>query len=212
MIDLVKSFKFIGSGVFLTLELLAAAFMIGLVLGSCFSIIRRTRIGRPVISGIVSVIRGTPVLLQLSMIYFTSASITGVRLSILSAGIIAFGLNSSAYVSEIFRSGIDSLPKGQFEASQTLEIPKYHMWKRIIFPQVLHNTFPALVNEVVALMKETAMIGIIGGMDIMRASQMVAAQQYEYFAPLCIAGMYYYALVMIIELIGRKIEKRRIYT
>ncbi|MDR0552807.1 MAG: amino acid ABC transporter permease [Holosporales bacterium] len=212
MIDLIKCLKFIGSGVFLTLGLLAGAFLIGLALGCAFSIFRRTKIGGPLVSGVISVLRGTPVLLQLSIIYFTSASITGIRLSVLSAGIITFGINSAAYVSEIFRSGINSLPKGQFEACQTLEIPKYHMWKRVIFPQVLLNILPALVNEAVALMKETAIIGIIGGMDIMRSAQAVAAENYEYFLPLCIAGVYYYALVMIIEWIGRKIEKRHVYT
>jgi polar amino acid transport system permease protein len=210
MIDILQSARFIATGIYFTLEVSAGALLIGTTLGSLFAIVRRTTIGKPIISFIVSVLRGTPVILQLSIIYFATTGI--IKLGILSAGIIAFGINSAAYVSEIFRSGIESLPKGQFEASQTLEIPKFHMWKKIIFPQVFHNMLPALINETISLLKETAIIGIIGGMDIMRTAQAVASEHYDYFTPLCIAGVYYYGLTTIIELIGRKIEQRRLYT
>jgi polar amino acid transport system permease protein len=125
------------------------------------------------------------------------------------AGVIAFGINSSAYVSEILRSGIESLPKGQFEAAQTLGIPKYYVWKDIILPQVVINILPAIINEIIALLKETALIATIGGMDLMRTSQTIAAEQFEYFTPLCAAGAYYYILVVIIECIGKKIENRK---
>ena len=129
-----------------------------------------------------------------------------ISLSITSAGIIAFGLNSSAYVAEIFRAGIANIPEGQFEAAKTLHISKYFMWKDIILPQVLRNILPAMINEVVSLLKETALISTIGGVDIMCASQNVAAQNYDFFMPLCIAGLYYYILVLIIEFCGKKLE------
>jgi polar amino acid transport system permease protein len=77
---------------------------------------------------------------------------------------------------------------------------------------VFHNILPAFINETISLLKETAIIGIIGGMDITRTAQAVAAEQYDYFTPLCIAGIYYYGLTTFIELIGRKIEKKRTYT
>ncbi|MDR2075042.1 MAG: amino acid ABC transporter permease [Holosporales bacterium] len=210
MIDILQSARFIATGISVTLEVSAGAFLIGITFGSIFAIARRIRICRPIVTFIVSILRGTPVILQLSIIYFATTWI--MKLSIISAGIIAFGINSSAYVSEIFRSGIESLPRGQFEASQTLEIPKFHMWKKIIFPQVFHNMLPALINESISLLKETAIIGIIGGMDITRTAQAIASEHYDYFTPLCIAGVYYYCLTTIIELIGRKIEQRRLYT
>jgi polar amino acid transport system permease protein len=210
MVDFLKSAQFIATGISVTLEVSAGALLFGFALGGTFAILRRTKIGKPVVTFIVSILRGTPVILQLSIIYFATTGF--MKLGIVSAGIIAFGINSSAYVSEIFRSGIESLPRGQFEASQALEIPRFHMWKKIIFPQVFHNILPALINEAISLLKETAIIGIIGGMDIARTAQAVAAEQYDYFAPLCIAGVYYYGLTTIIELIGKKIEKRRIYT
>ncbi|MDR3031373.1 MAG: amino acid ABC transporter permease [Holosporales bacterium] len=211
MDDIFSNLLFIGSGILVTLKLLGGGILVGISLGGALSILRYSGICKPLINGLVSVIRGTPLILQVSLIYFSMPCVIGIKLDIISAGIIAFGLNSSAYVSEILRAGIESLPRGQFEAAKTLAIPNYFMWKDIILPQVIRNVFPAMVNEIVSLLKETAIISTIGGLDIMRASQMVAAQQYEYFMPLCIAGGYYYSLVLFIEYIGRKIEKLKIY-
>jgi polar amino acid transport system permease protein len=211
MNKIISNFLYIGSGVGLTLKLTFGGVFIGVVGGILLSILRYNGIGRSVINGIVSVLRGTPLLLQLSFVYFIAPDIIGVRLDLLSAGILAFGINSSAYIAEIVRAGIESLPRGQFEAAQTLGIPRFYMWKDIILPQVVTNIFPAMVNEVIALLKETVLIAMIGGLDIMRRSQTIAAEQYEYFQPLCVAGVYYYGLVRLIEFIGKKIEQRRPY-
>lgn len=142
---------------------------------------------------------------------FRGPVLLGMRPSILVAGIVAFGLNSSAYFAEILRSGIESLPKGQFEAALTLQIPTFYLWKDIILPQVIRNIFPAMINEMIALLKETALISTIGGMDLMRQAQTLAAQQFTYFMPLCITGFYYYSLVLLLESLGKKIEKRGHY-
>jgi polar amino acid transport system permease protein len=202
---------FIASGILLTLQLLVGGLFIGLVIGAGFAILRYKKILRSMINRIISILRGTPLILQLSFIYFTAPTIFGIKLSVISAGIITFGLNSSAYIAEILRAGIESLPKGQFEAAQALHIPAYPMWKDIILLQVIRNIFPAMVSEVIALLKETALIATIGGMDIMRKSQMLAAEQFTYFMPLCIAGAYYYLLVLSIEYVGKKIERRGFY-
>ncbi|MDR1391030.1 MAG: amino acid ABC transporter permease [Holosporales bacterium] len=206
MNDLASSFLYIASGVVLTLKLLLGSVFFGLIFGTLLAIFRHRGVCRPVISAVVSIIRGTPVMLQLSVVYFIIPQLLGKRLDIVSTGILAFGINSSAYVSEILRSGIESLSKGQFEAARSLGIPNFYMWKDIILPQVVMNIFPALINEAVTLLKETALITTIGGMDIMRRSQIVAANQYEYFIPLCIAAAVYYILVLSIEFIGRKVE------
>jgi polar amino acid transport system permease protein len=204
----------IGAGLTVTLQLLVGSFLIGITVGSLLSVLRYSNVSRIctfLIDRIVSIIRGTPLILQLSLIYFSVPVIFGVRLSTVSAGVIAFGVNSSAYISEILRSGIESLPKGQFEAAKTLGIPKFRMWKDIIMPQVIANIFPAIINEIIALLKETALIATIGGMDIMRRSQTAAAEQYEYFMPLCIAGVYYYFLVVFVEFVGKKIENGKLH-
>ncbi|RZI47739.1 amino acid ABC transporter permease [Rickettsiales endosymbiont of Peranema trichophorum] len=197
---------FIGYGIFVTIQLLFGGILIGSFIGMMLSILRYKNIGTRVINLIISVLRGTPLILQLSFVYFSVSSIIGMKLNIVAAGVVTFGLNSSAYIAEIIRAGIESLPKGQFEAAKTLQIPTFYMWKDIILPQVFRSILPAMVSEVIALLKETALIATIGGMDIMRRAQIVSAEQFTYFMPLCIAGAYYYSLVIFIEYIGKRIE------
>ena len=198
---------FIGQGIVLTLFLLAGGLMIGLILGVLFSFLRYQKIGNWLINGFISIMRGTPVILQLAFMYFALPVIVGLKPNVVVAGIVTFGLNSSAYLAEIFRAGIESLPKGQFEAAKTLQISTYYTWKDIILPQVIKNILPALLNEMIALLKETALIATIGGMDIMRRAQTVAAEQFTYFLPLCIAGLYYYLMVILIEQAGKYIQR-----
>lgn len=211
MEGLIKDILLIGSGILLTLELLIGGLLIGILLGTLCAILRYKKIFTLVINRFISIMRGTPLILQLSFIYFATPGLLGIKLSILAAGIITFGLNSSAYVAEILRAGIENLPKGQFEAAKTLQIPHFYAWKDIILPQVIKNILPAMVNEVIALLKETALISTIGGMDLMRRAQSVASEQFTYFIPLCIAGGYYYGLTLLIEYIGKKMEQKKMY-
>jgi polar amino acid transport system permease protein len=202
---------FIGSGILLSLELMFGGITIGIALGIIIAIARTNKIACPVINRFISIVRGTPLILQLSFFFFAFPSITGIKLNIICAGIIAFGLNSSAYIAEILRSGIESLPKGQFEAAKTLQIGIIPMWRDIILPQVFRNVLPSLTSELITLLKETALISTIGGMDLMRRAQSVASEQFTYFFPLSIAAIYYYALVLLIEYIGKKIEGKYAY-
>lgn len=204
---LFDTFLFIGEGVGLTLLLTFAGLAIGALLGAGLAILRTAGVGAWFIARFISLIRGTPLLLQLSFFYFAIPGLLGIKLSVIGAGVIAFGLNSSAYMAEILRAGIESIPRGQFEAARTLRIPKFLMWKDILLPQVLRNVLPALIGEVISLLKETALISTLGGMDILRRSSAVAAVEFTYFGPLCIAGLYYYLLVLAVEYAGRKLEQ-----
>ncbi|MEK6734331.1 MAG: amino acid ABC transporter permease [Pseudomonadota bacterium] len=211
MDEVIKYFLYVGSGIELTLELLLGAFLLGVFLGLLVAILKYNKIGNFILDRLVSILRGTPLILQLGLIYYALPKITGFKPTVLSAGIIALGLNSSAYVSEILRSGIENLPKGQFEAAKTLKVPSFYMWKDIILPQVIRNILPSIVNEAISLLKETALISTIGGMDLMRRSQTLAAEQFDFFTPLCIAGLYYYFMVLLIEFAGKKLEKKVAY-
>lgn len=204
MDELIQNVVFIGEGIKLTLLLLCGGLVFGLVFGTVLSILRYNGVGRSAINRFISVMRGTPVILQLSVVYFSFPALTGLQVTVLVAGVLTFGLNSSAYIAEIIRAGLNSLPKGQFEAAASLHVPRWHMWKDIILPQVMNNTLPALLNETIALLKETALISTIGGMDLMRNAQSAAAEHFTYFLPLCIAGGYYYVLVLLIEYAGSK--------
>ncbi|MDR1435008.1 MAG: amino acid ABC transporter permease [Puniceicoccales bacterium] len=208
--SIISDFFRIGGGLPFTLALAIGGILIGIFLGALLAVLRYNGIGRWMINGIVSFLRGTPFVLQLTFIYFVMPKF-GLKLNVLWAGILAFGINSSAYVAEIFRAGIENLPKGQFEAAKTLEIPRFYMWKDIILPQVTMNILPILLNEMIDIIKMTAVIPMIGGIEIMRKAQMVSLIRCDYFLPLCMAATYYYGLVLLIEFIGKKIEKRKLY-
>ena len=207
--DLWSALISIGKGGAITLLLLISSLSVGIVFGTVLTLLRYKKIATWVWDRLISFIRGTPMILQLCMVYYLIPRLTGIKIGVLPAGIMTFGLNSSAYIAEILKAGIKSIPKGQFQAAQTLDIPFYFMWKDIIFPQVLRHILPALISEGISLLKETALIATLGGMDIMRQSQLWAAQECSYFLPLSIAAFYYYALVLCIEYVGRTLTKKR---
>ena len=205
----IEQVLFIGKGLGVTLFIFFGALIIGAILGISISILRRTsKLLGFIIDNIISVIRGTPVILQLSFVYFSLPSL-GIRLGFLGAGIVTLGMNSAAYIGEIFRSGIDALPPGQFEAAKVLGVGAYDLWKDIIMPQVIRNVWSALVNESIALLKETALISTIGGTDILKCAKHLGSMHFTYFTPLLIAGAYYYSIVLCIEYYGKYVEKRK---
>ncbi|MGL4721992.1 MAG: amino acid ABC transporter permease [Desulfovibrionaceae bacterium] len=205
---LLENTLYIAEGIYLTLGLTLSALLLGICLGIVLAIGRHKHFLYFPIVLFISIMRGTPLILQLSFFYFVLPQILGKPISIFFAGFLSLGLNSSAYIAEILRSGIESLPKGQFEVSKALSIPEYYMWKDIILPQVFKNVFPTLVSEAITIVKETALISVLGGLDIMRRSQLIAAREFTYFIPLVIAGLCYYILVIGIEFLGTYYEKR----
>jgi len=206
----IPSLPFILQGVGVTLQLVIFSIMIGLVLGIVLSLLKISRI-KPlmaVASIYTSIFRGTPLILQLVLIYFGLPQLFGVDLGELPSAILALGLNSAAYISEIIRAGILAVEKGQTEASMALGIPYRNMMQSIILPQAFKNTLPALINEFTALTKESAVVTVTGTADIMRRSIIVGAQNYRYFETLLIAGVIYYVLVTGISLVGKYIENK----
>ncbi|EKE09195.1 MAG: hypothetical protein ACD_16C00209G0042 [uncultured bacterium] len=155
-----------------------------------------------------SIFRGTPLLLQLMLIYHAIPQLTGYNISIWEAGILTFTLNSGAYVAEHIRGGINAVDKGQMEAALSLGISYPFIMKDIILPQAIRTILPSLVNEAIDLLKESALISVIGGADILWRAQIVASEKYLYFEPLLIAGAAYYVLVMILTIAARILEKK----
>lgn len=203
---------FIVEGTLVTLKYSVIAVIFGLVIGMLLAIckVNKNRDLRLFANFYTSIFRGTPLLIQLSIIYFASPYIIGVKFSVFMAGAISFSLNSGAYVSEVIRAGINAVDKGQFEAAEALAIPKFLIMKDIILPQAVKNIFPSLVNELVNLVKESAIISMLGEMDLMRRAQIVSIETYNYFFPMFIAACCYYILVMLISFIAKIIEKKMI--
>ena len=142
----------------------------------------------------IGIIRGTPALLQLMILYYIIFK--SVNINIVVVGIISFGLNSGAYVSQIIRSGLISIPKGQEEASTMLGFNYFQTMKYVIMPQALRNVLPALGNEFITLLKETSVAGYIGILELTKASDIVASSTYDYFFPLLIVAIIYLILTL----------------
>jgi polar amino acid transport system substrate-binding protein len=134
--------------------------------------------------------------------------LTGYNISALLAGVITFTLNSGAYISETIRAGILAVDRGQKEAALSLAIPYTWMMWDIILPQALKNILPALVNESIGLLKESALVSTIGVQDLLRRAQIVGSQKYIFFEPLILAGAIYYLMIMILTWSGYALEKR----
>ncbi|WP_028112482.1 amino acid ABC transporter permease [Ferrimonas kyonanensis] len=154
----------------------------------------------------VGIIRGTPVVIQLVILYFIVLS--SLDVDKISAAIIAFGLNSGAYISEIIRAGIQAVDKGQMEAARSLGLSHGQTMKEVILPQALKNILPALGNEFIVLLKETAVIGFIGGVDLMRAGEIIRSRTFEDVVPLFTCALIYLMLTYTFTFMLSRFEKR----
>lgn len=206
-------YNYILEGLVNTLLIALVALLVGLVLGTLISIVRTVhdRHGKlPFLNAVckvyIAVIRGTPVLVQLLIIYYVIFATIDMS-KILIAG-LAFGINSAAYVAEIIRAGINAVPKGQFEAGSSLGLPLKLTMILIILPQAIKNILPALCNEGITLLKETSVSGYIGVMDLTKAGDVIRSQTFEAFMPLIGVAIIYLAMVMILTALVRKLEKR----
>jgi His/Glu/Gln/Arg/opine family amino acid ABC transporter permease subunit len=196
-----------------TLIITVGATILGIILGLVIPLIKnnykenRTHKFLNAIANIyVAIVRGTPVLLQLMIIYYIIFKTSNI--SILFIGMLAFGLNSGAYVSEIFRTGIESIDKGQMEAGKSLGLSYTQIMRYIILPQAMKNALPALGNEFVTLIKETSVAGYIGIRELTKAGDIIASRTYDYLFPLTITALIYLVLTLGITRILKKIERR----
>jgi len=197
-----------GTGV--TLQYSIASICFGMIIGTSLAICKTadSKLLRIFAVSYTSVFRGTPMLVQLTIIHYGLPSLLEIKISIFVSGVVAFSLNSGAYVSEIIKAGIKGIDKGQIEAAKALGIPPVLRMKDIILPQALRNILPALVNELINLIKESALISVIGGMDIMKRAQTVSTETYSYFTPMLTAAVTYYIMVMIVSSFAKILERR----
>lgn len=208
--QIVPYIPFMLEGIWVTLKFVFFAIILGSILGTLLALFKIGSIKplRWFADAYTSIFRGTPLILQLMIIYYSIPQLTGYDISPFLSAILAFGLNSSAYISEIIRAGIQAVDKGQLEAAQALGVPYSAMMKDIILPQALKNILPALMNEFITLTKESAIVSTIGYLDLMRRAQVVGADLFRNFEPLLFVGLIYWCLVMGLTVIGRMIERR----
>lgn len=183
-----------------TILLSITAILFGIVLGGLATLLRRSKYGflRAIGYTYVDVIRGTPSMMQLLVINFVVFASVNVDLFVV--GTVAFGLNSGAYISEIFRAGILSIDKGQTEAGRSLGLSSSQTMTYIILPQAIKNILPALANEFIMLIKETAIVGYIAMHDLTKAGDIIRSLTYDAYMPLLAVALLYYLLVKILTL------------
>ncbi len=204
---------YLAQGLGTTLLITCLAIIIGVVLGFVIAVIRSTnqRTGRFKLANIIcklylTVIRGTPMVVQLLIIYFVVFS--SVNISKIFVAVIAFGLNSAAYVAEIVRSGIMSVDVGQYEAGYSLGFGYARTMISIILPQALRNILPALGNEAIVLLKETSVSGYIALNDLTKGGDTIRSQTYEAFLPLIAVALIYLVMVMGLTALVNRLERR----
>lgn len=211
-----QRWRYLSNGLLLTLQITFFAVLLGVVLGFSVALVREAHrsTGKfrllSAIGGVyLTVIRGTPVVVQLILIYF--GVFASVRIPPILVAIVAFGINSGAYQAEIFRSGIEAVPRGQFEAGRSLGFSYWQTMRRIVMPQAIKNVIPTLANEFIVLLKETSVAGYVALNDLTKGGDIIRSRTYSPYLPMLAVALIYLCLVMIFSA-GVKYLERRLKT
>lgn len=198
----------IGAGV--TIEITAFSVAVGFIIGLFVGIARicRIKILRLLAAVYADCIRGTPLLVQIFLIYFALPMITGQRVEPFIAAVAACGINSGAYVSEIFRAGIQSIDVGQMEAGRSLGLTWWQTMRYIILPQAFKNILPPLGNEFIAMLKDSSLVSVIGFEELTRRGQLIIAQTYGSFEIWMTVAILYLIVTLAISRFVAWLEKR----
>ncbi len=206
--------KYIADGLVTTLQVTFFAVIIGIVLGFFVAVVRSTydKTGKLKVLNVLcklylTVIRGTPVVVQLLIIYFVIFG-NARDISKVAVAVMAFGFNSGAYVAEIFRSGIMSVDSGQFEAGRSLGFNYVQTMRYIIMPQAFKNVLPALCNEFIVLLKETSVSGYIALQDLTKGGDIIRSRTYDALMPLLAVAVIYLAMVIVFTKLVNILERR----
>lgn len=200
-------YKMLLDGLGVTVEIALAAAIIGVILGSLIALMRLSKwnLVRGIARVYVDVIRGTPVMVQLLIMYYIIlATYNGPKVAV---AILSFGLNSAAYVSEMVRGGILSVDKGQTEAGRSLGLSSSATLIKIVMPQAIKNTLPSLFNEFIMLLKETSIVGYIALMDLTKAGDFIRSRTYSAFFPLLTVAAIYLIMVSGLSALFGRVEK-----
>lgn len=200
-------------GIKTTLLISFLSLIIGSTLGALLSLLKLSKVKplRFISTVYIEIVRGTPIMVQIALVYFGSYVILGTNMDGFLAALIAVSLNSAAYVAEIIRSGIQSIDKGQMEASRSLGLSNSQTMRYIIMPQAIRNILPALGNEFVTLIKETSVASTIGVADLMYASKIVQSSSFQPFNPLIIVAIIYFIFTFSLSQLVGLLERRLVH-
>ena len=198
-----------------TLLIAITGLIIGIVIGTLIATVRvlpkykrLPRVLNAICSVYVSLFRGTPMVVQLLVFYYVLLPIIGVHITGVQVAMVVFGLNSGAYISEIMRSGIQSVDSGQLEAGRAVGLSFGVTMVKIVIPQAVKNILPAMANEFIVLIKETAVIGMVDNIDLLGAAKKVQSRTYDYFWPLISIAVIYYVVIKFLSILLARLEER----
>ncbi len=204
----VQALPFLIRGARLTLEVSLFAIALGLVVGVLLTIIRQSRI-KPLeaaASIYISLMRGTPLFIQILIVYFGLSEI-GVDLPRFLAGVIALSLNSGAYITEMIRGGLTAIPPGQRDAAKALGMPNRYLWGHILLPQVLFLIMPPLTIEFTGLLKASALLSVIGVVELTRTSQEIIIGTFRPVELWLTAATFYFVMCFVLGAVARRFER-----
>ena len=207
---ILPSIPYILQGLVTTLGFTLSSAFCGFIWGTVLALIKISGV-KPLqwfSNAYTSIFRGVPLILTLTLVYFATPQLTGYNITAFQAGLITFTLNSAAYISETIRGGIQAVDRGQREAALSLGVAYRPMMLDIILPQAFKNILPAMVNEGIALLKDSALVSVIGVTDLLRRATIVGAEKFIYFEPLIFVAVIYYVMVMMLTLAARSMERR----
>jgi polar amino acid transport system permease protein len=192
-----------------TLVVTALASALAAVLGLVLAIVRRGHVPvlAPLTTAFIEFIRGTPVPIQLFFVFYVVPGL-GLTLSGLAVGVLVLGVHYACYYSEVYRAGIDAVPKGQWEACTALSMPRRYQWQRVVLPQAIRNVLPSLGNYVISMFKETPFLFLIAVPEMVQEAIAIGGRDFRYLEPLTIAGIIFLAASYPSAVAMRKLEKR----
>lgn len=213
--DLLQIMKQLAGGMGTSIEIFTVTLLVSLPLGLLISFGRMSKdpVLRAAVKFYISIMRGTPLMLQLMVVYFGPYYLFGIRVGNgyrLWAAFIGFAVNYAAYFAEIYRSGIQSMPAGQYEAAKLLGYTKYQTFFRIIFPQVVKRILPSITNEVITLVKDTSLAFTISVMEMFTVAKALASSQVS-MVPFVAAGLFYYIFNLLVASFMEYAEKKMNY-
>ncbi len=197
-------------GLKMTVAMTVLSLILGILVGlvACFFSLSRNKILNFISGAYLSLIRGTPLMIQALFIYFGITGALGLRITNFQASVLVLMLNAGAYLSEIFRSGINAINKGQMEAARSLGLPHGVAMRKIILPQAFRIVIPSVTNQFIITLKDTSILSVIGVSELMRQSQQIVAGNFRAFETYAIVGVWYYILVIILTKLFRLLERR----
>lgn len=197
-------------GLVVTVEVTLIGIVLAMVLGLFLALARRSRrwyLQYPV-RGLIEFVRSTPLLVQLYFLFFVAPLVLGLRMSAFVTGILVLGIHYATYTSEVYRAGIDAVPRGQWEAATALSFPRAATWRRVILPQAIPPVIPALGNYLISMFKDTPQLLAIGVLEILTRAQRIGARSFQYDEAYTLAGVIFLVLAYGSSIFVRYMERR----